>query len=111
VKALRNGKEMDFYVTLDLREDSSVSPIPGILLEPLTPTKRNEFEVPPTVRGIVVTRSTGKAKTFKEGVVLVEINGYPVSTISEASSRLKQGINRFYIWYRGKFTYLAYRVP
>ena len=27
VKALRNGKEMDFYVTLDLRQDSSSSPI------------------------------------------------------------------------------------
>ena len=111
VKALRNGKEMDFYVTLDLREDSSASPIPGILLEPLSPAKRNEFEIPSTVSGIVVTRSTGRAQTFKEGVVLVEINGYPISTVPEAESRLKQGINRFYIWYRGKFTYLAYRVP
>ena len=111
VKALRNGRELDFYVTLDLREDSSASPIPGILLEPLSPAKRNEFEVPPTVRGIVVTKSTGKTQTFKEGVVLVEINGYPVSTVPEAEYRLKQGINRFYIWYRGKFTYLAYRVP
>ncbi len=111
VKALRNGKEMDFYVTLDLREDSSSSPIPGILLEPLSPAKRNEFEIPSTVRGIVVTKSTGQAQTFKEGVVLVEINGYPVSTVPEVESRLKRGINRFYIWFRGKFTYLAYRVP
>ena len=111
VKALRNGKEMDFYVTLDLRQDSSSSPIPGILLEPLSPAKRNEFKIPSTVRGIVVTKSTGQAQTFKEGVVLVEINGYPVSTVPEAASRLKRGINRFYIWFRGKFTYLAYRVP
>ncbi len=111
VKALRNGKEMDFYVTLDLREDSSSSPIPGILLEPLSLAKRNEFEIPSTVRGIVVTKSTGQAQTFKEGVVLVEINGYPVSTVPEVESRLKRGINRFYIWFRGKFTYLAYRVP
>ena len=111
VKALRNGKEMDFYVTLDLRQDSSSSPIPGILLEPLSPAKRNEFEIPSTVRGIVVTKSTGQAQTFKEGVVLVEINGYPVSTVPEVESRLKRGINRFYIWFRGKFTYLAYRVP
>lgn len=111
VKVLRNGKEMDFYVTLDLRQDSSSSPIPGILLEPLSPAKRNEFEIPSTVRGIVVTKSTGQAQTFKEGVVLVEINGYPVSTVPEVESRLKRGINRFYIWFRGKFTYLAYRVP
>ena len=81
------------------------------LLEPLSPAKRNEFQIPSTVRGIVVTKSTGQAQTFKEGVVLVEINGYPVSTVPEAKSRLKRGINRFYIWFRGKFTYLAYRVP
>jgi hypothetical protein len=63
------------------------------------------------VRGVVVKKSTGEAKTFKEGVVLVEINGYPIGSVSEAETRLKQGINRFYIWYRGKFTYLAYRIP
>jgi len=110
VSALRDGTKKDFYVTLDLRDDSE-SPIPGILLEPLSIANRKEFDVPASVRGVVVKKSTGEAKTFKEGVVLVEINGYPIGSVSEAETRLKQGINRFYIWYRGKFTYLAYRIP
>ena len=111
VKILRGGRKMDFYVTLDLREDTASSPIPGVSLEPLTASSREEFKVPTSVRGIVVTKSTGVAQTFKEGVVLVEINGHPINSVAEAKSRLKKGINRFYIWYRSKYQYLAYRIP
>ena len=102
---------MDFYVTLDLRENMGSSPIPGVSLELLNASNREQFKVPSTVRGIVVTKSTGVAQTFKEGVVLVEINGYPINSVAEAVSRLKKGINRFYIWYRSKYQYLAYRIP
>ena len=102
---------MDFYVTLDLREDTASSPIPGVSLKPLNASSREEFKVPTSVRGIVVTNSTGLAKTFKEGVVLVEINGYPINSVAEAKSRLKKGLNRFYIWYRSKYQYLSYRIP
>ena len=111
VKVLRSGRKMDFYVTLDLREDTASSPIPGVSLEPLDASSREQFKVPSSVRGIVVTKSTGVAQTFKEGVVLVEINGYPINSVAEAESRLKRGINRFYIWYRSKYQYLAYRIP
>ena len=111
VKVLRDGRKMDFYVTLDLRNDTVSSPIPGVSLEPLSPSRREQFKVPSSVRGIVVTKSTGEAKTFKEGVVLVEINGDPITSVSEAGPLLKRGINRFYIWYRNKFQYLAYRIP
>ena len=111
VKVLRSGRKMDFYVTLDLREDTASSPIPGVSLEPLDASSREQFKVPSSVRGIVVTKSTGVAQTLKEGVVLVEINGYPINSVAEAKSRLKRGINRFYIWYRSKYQYLAYRIP
>jgi serine protease Do/serine protease DegQ len=111
VKVLRDGRKMDFYVTLDLRDDPVSSPIPGVSLEPLSSSRREQFKVPSSVRGIVVTKSTGEAKTFKEGVVLVEINGDPINSVSDAERLLKRGINRFYIWYRNKFQYLAYRIP
>lgn len=111
VKILRGGRKMDFYVTLDLRDDSALSPIPGVSLEPLNASSREAFKVPSSVRGIVVTKSTGEAQTFKEGVVLVEINGYPINSVAEAENRLKRGINRFYIWYRSKYQFLAYRIP
>ena len=59
----------------------------------------------------MVRKSSGAAETFKEGVVIVEINGYQVNSIQEVTSELKKGINRFYVWYRGKYRFLAYRVP
>ena len=61
--------------------------------------------------GKVVSRSTGEEKTFKKGVVIVEINGAQVSSIDEVNQKLKQGINRFYVWYRGKYYFHAYRIP
>lgn len=111
VKILRNGKSMDFYVTLDLRDDANQSPIPSVSLEPLNSSNRTQFKVPSSVRGIVVTKSTGEAKTFKAGVVLVEINGYPVNSVPDIERLLTRGINRFYVWYRNKFQYLSYRIP
>ena len=111
VQVLREGRKLDFYVTLDLKQDSAKFPIPGVLLETLTETSRAKFEIPTSVRGIVVAKSSGEKQTFKEGVVLVEINGYPINSVEEAGFRLKRGINRLYVWYRSKYQYLAYRIP
>ena len=111
VQVLREGRKLDFYVTLDLKQDSAKFPIPGVLLETLTETSRAKFEIPTSVRGIVVAKSSGEKQTFKEGVVLVEINGYPINSVEEAGARLKRGINRLYVWYRSKYQYLAYRIP
>ena len=67
--------------------------------------------MPNTVRGLVVAESTGEEKTFKKGVVIVEINGAKITSIQEVNDQLKKGINRFYVWYRGKYYFHAYRIP
>ena len=85
--------------------------IPGVSLEPLTQENRLKFQIPLTTKGVVVINSTGKAETFKEGVVIVEINGFQVNSIQEVEEQIKSGINRFYVWYRNKYRFLAYRVP
>ena len=58
-----------------------------------------------------MTGSTGELETFKKGVVLVEINGAQILDADDVSQNLYSGINRFYVWYRGKYRFLAYRVP
>ena len=87
------------------------SPIPGISLETLTSEVRNEFGIPRQTRGLVVSESSGEAETFKKGVVIVEINGFQVNSIQDVQDQLKKGINRFYVWFRGKYSFLAYRIP
>ena len=70
-----------------------------------------KFDVPATTKGVVVTKSSGEAETFKEGVVIVEINGEQINTVQDVGEKLKRGSNRFYVWYKNKYRFLNYRVP
>ena len=108
IEVIRLGKRVTLFVTLDLMGRIR---IPGIVLEELTPQNRSQFQVPLTTKGVVVVKSTGDAETFKQGVVIVEINGFQVSTVEEVEEQIKRGINRFYVWYRNKYRFLAYGVP
>ena len=111
VVVLRNEVKRTLFVTLELFGGEKISLIPGVSLESLNTENREKYGIPTQTRGVVVTKSSGAAETFKEGVVIVEINGYQVNSIQEVTSELKKGINRFYVWYRGKYRFLAYRVP
>mgnify|MGYP001162536355 FL=1 len=111
VVVLRNEVKKTLFVTLELFGGEKKSPIPGVSLESLNTENREKYGIPTQTRGVVVRKSSGAAETFKEGVVIVEINGYQVNSIQEIASELKKGINRFYVWYRGKYRFLAYRVP
>ena len=64
--------------------------ISGVSLEPLTPENRFKFDVPPTTKGVVVTKSSGEAETFKEGVVIVEINGVEINDVKDVGKQLKK---------------------
>ena len=111
IEVKRNGKNLTLYVTLELLGNKIQSPIPGISLKTLTSEVRNEFGIPRQTRGLVVSESSGEAETFKKGVVIVEINGFQVNSIQDVQDQLKKGINRFYVWFRGKYSFLAYRIP
>ena len=111
IDVIRKGKRITLYVTLDLLGEKPKVSIPGVLLEELSSENRLRFDIPATARGVVVVKSTGKAETFKQGVVIVEINGFQVSSVQDVEEQIKSGINRFYVWYRGKYRFLAYRMP
>jgi serine protease Do/serine protease DegQ len=111
IVVIRNSKELTLNVTLDLLGNSEKLLIPGISLQSLNPKVRLDYGIPSQVRGLVVEQSTGEEKTFKKGVVIVEINGAQVSSIQDVNEQLKKGINRFYVWYRGKYFFHAYRIP
>ena len=39
-------------------------------------------------------------------------SGYPLMFDNyKVEEQIKSGINRFYVWYRNKYRFLAYRVP
>ena len=34
-----------------------------------------------------------------------------VRTLEDARKHLKTGFNRLYVWYRGKYRFVSYRIP
>ncbi|MDA9963009.1 trypsin-like peptidase domain-containing protein [Opitutales bacterium] len=85
--------------------------IPGITLAPLDPDLRRRFDIPNTVAGLVVTESSGEEQTIRKGVVIVEINGQVARVEKDAGAYLRRGLNRFYVWFKGRYNFLPYRIP
>ena len=110
IEVIREGKAYELNAVLDSMSEG-LAPIPGIELSNLTPQNREKFDVPDAIHGVLVSSSTGETETFKKGVVLVEINGTKILDVKDVSENLYSGINRFYVWYRGKYRFLAYRIP
>ena len=110
IEVIRGGKAYELTAVLGSMSEE-MAPIPGIELSNLTAQKREKFGVPNAVRGVLVSSSTGETETFKKGVILVEINGTQILDVNDVSKNLYPGINRFYVWYRGKYRFLAYRIP
>ncbi len=111
IELIRNGKKITVFVTLELMGGTNRMSMPGVTLESLTPQNRQKYQIPANTHGVVVTESTGEAQTFKEGVVIVEINGFKVNSVRDVEEQIKRGSNRLYVWYRSKYRFIAYRVP
>ena len=110
----RDGRRNSFQVKLGrLGKDpkADASPFPGLTLQPLNATNRKLLGIPKTVSGLVVTHSKGEISSLREGVVIVEINGSPVSTLGEAKGLVNRGLNRLYVWYRERYSFVPYRIP
>jgi len=110
IEVIREGERLSLNAVLGSLTDE-LSPIPGIELTELSPRLREEYKIPKNVRGVIVESSSGETETFKQGVVLVEINGTQIIDLEDVGQNLYSGINRFYVWYRGNYRFLAYRIP
>ena len=111
LKILRSGVKMTLFVTLGLMGEDGNNLLPGVSLEVLNSKNRKKFGIPTDSIGVVVAESIGEQDNFKEGVLIVEINGAPVRSIDDVKNNLQRGFNRFYVWYLGKYRFVSYRIP
>ena len=102
---------MTFFVILGLMGEMGNDILPGVNLEVLNNKNRKKFAVPADTKGVLVIESTGAQDNFKEGVLIVEINGAPVRSLQDVKKNLQRGFNRFYVWYLGKYRFVSYRIP
>ncbi|MBT6850505.1 MAG: PDZ domain-containing protein [Opitutae bacterium] len=113
---IRHSQRKKLRVTLGSLDDT-LRPgigglvVPGVTLAPLDGDLRRRFDIPNTVAGLVVTESSGEEQTIRKGVVIVEINGQGVRDEKDARANLRRGLNRFYVWFKGRYNFLPYRIP
>ena len=111
LKISRGGVPMTLFVTLGLMGNNGNNILPGVNLEVLNNKNRKKFTIPADTFGVLVVESSGAQDNFKEGVLIVEINGAPVRSLQDVKKNLQRGFNRFYLWYLGKYRFVSYRLP
>lgn len=116
---VRENEEQSFEVTLgslDGSEEVSGSGadtiLEGVSLAVNNEARQSEWRLD-TDRGILVTDVEVRspyASVLQQGMVIVEVNGRQVDSISELRNSLRSGVNRLWISYRGLNRYVALRM-
>lgn len=121
IKIHREGETLELPVELGSVGGSTASTGPGagegdlrgVRLRPLDDRLRERAEIPDGVEGVVVTeivRTSPFAKSLREGMVLIEVNGQPVRTRADVEENLRDGVNRIYTWFRGAMRFIVIRI-
>jgi len=129
-KALRDGHEKTFNVTLaelpdDLAsnerqsqgpedEDNQAISLEGVELADLNSQTRRQFEIPPRIRGALVTQveedSAAAEAGLRPGCVILEVNKQPVTDVESAVESIrgaKGKVMRLWVFNQGMTQYLS----
>lgn len=117
---IRDGKEITKDAVLgSLQErmasggsvEPEESPIANVALRALTPGLREEYSIPTSVEGVMITeieRMTPQNQQLREGMVISEVNEVKVESIAEIAENLRDGVNTLYCWYDSYYDFLTY---
>jgi len=119
VLIMRGGENRVIEIALGSLDDptavvsSEDSPLEGIGLVPVTPESMREWSTEEE-SGVIVTDVNPRSphsQILAQGMVILEVNDNPVSTIGELNANLRVGrVNKLWISFRGNRGYLALRV-
>jgi S1-C subfamily serine protease len=114
---LRDGKEQQVETTVADQGGRLGGPgaelLEGIAVAGIDEDQRKQFGIPERVHGLVVTAvdaASPFARHLREGTVVIEVNDRPADSLADARAALREGVNKFYVWDRGRVGYVALRV-
>lgn len=123
---VRNGEMMDVSVRLGdreelisgiLEEEGMEQPetvLEGVMMVPVDEQAREELSIPENVNGLLVGEVSPESPyldTLQPGMIIMEVNGQPVTSASALSEALKtDAINHLYIWFEGRKAYQSLRL-
>jgi len=112
LRVIRQGKERGVEVTLGALEAKVDNDelLPGVQVSVLTDELRRRFEIDRDLVGVVIEQvdeSSSLRSRLSPGMVILEVNRTPVTSVQQVRSALKKGSNNLlYLHYRGAYRYL-----
>ncbi len=121
VELVRQGETLKLPVVLGSLDGSVVSLEPeqtileGVSLEVLSDGARTALKVPADIDGVLVGSVAadspyGDREELTQGMVILEVNSGAVREPADVKAQLKDGANRFYVWYQGTPRFIVLRV-
>lgn len=117
VGAFRDGKPLSIEMKVGDQSNQLGSTgdeiLGGVTVTPLTDDLRREYGIPGQLGGLVISKldpSSPYARLLASGMVLLEVNDQPAATLDQARRTLRKGVNKLYLYDRGRTGYLALRV-
>ena len=114
---LREGEEMSFDIEVANPDDILVSGtnfVEGVMASPLNNELRKTYGLPREATGLVITKTDSDspfADYLQPGLVILEINRQPVSSLTQAKALLREkGKNLIYVYADGRTSYFALRI-
>ena len=86
----------------------------GVAVARLSTELRDRYNIPSEIEGLVITRvepTSPLSRLLREGMTIIELNDRKVDDLRDVRESLQRGINKLYIYERGRLGYLAIRNP
>ena len=108
------------YLTILVEKEAEVESseggelVEGIYIVPITDAVKAAYGLPENITGVAIKRideGSGFESHLHEGMVILEINGQVVNNRQDALASLLSGVNKLYIYDRGRTGFLAIRLP
>jgi len=117
MEVIRDGKRKQLKVEVGQASGrfamSANELLEGVEVASLDEEKANQYRIPRNISGLLVTAVNPEspyARSFREGMVILEINDVRIETVGSARDLIRSGVNKLYLYDRGRTVYFAVRV-
>ena len=120
IELIRDGETKHIKVQLADSDDpygtgisSTQEILEGVETAELDDDTRQTYKIPEDLEGIVITKvnlDSPYTRTLIEGLLILEVNGRKVTTVSQARELLRPGVNRLYVYRRGSYGFIGIQV-
>jgi len=85
----------------------------GVSVQTVDEELRGRYGYPSDLTGLLITEldpASPFARRLREGMVIIEVNGVSVQSAEDAQKAFGKGVNRLYVYDRGRVGFLALRI-